>query len=322
MSSRVTAEPGSGLPCSGARKAGPNQNRGQVFHVPARVTAPGLAGEVCRFRTGPSTWVVSTVSRIYRESMSRPPRIEVANGIYHVVARGNERRLIFVDDIDRERFLELLGGVAERYRWLVLSYCLMGNHYHVLVQTIGPNLARGMRQLNGVYAQWFNRRHVRVGHLFEGRYKAVLVQEGEHFERALRYVVRNPVRAGLTRCVDEWRWTSHGAMVGAAREGVVPVVEVLSAPGAGSAQRSPPIRNDREHRSRSAGRASPAHRGRRLVRRCPALSGSSVSRVPARVRRAAPTALAAISSRVVTTSPPCSTPMRSTDTACGRLRPT
>ncbi len=159
--------------------------------------------------------------------MSRPPRIEVANGIYHVVARGNERRLIFVDDIDRERFLELLGGVAERYRWLVLSYCLMGNHYHVLVQTIGPNLARGMRQLNGVYAQWFNRRHVRVGHLFEGRYKAVLVQEGEHFERALRYVVRNPVRAGLTLCVHEWRWTSHGAMVGAAREGVVPVVEVL-----------------------------------------------------------------------------------------------
>ena len=186
---------------------------------------PGLAGEVCRVRTGSSTWVVSTVSRVYRESMSRPPRIEVANGIYHVVARGNERRLIFVDDIDRERFLELLGGVAERYRWLVLSYCLMGNHYHVLVQTIGPNLARGMRQLNGVYAQWFNRRHVRVGHLFEGRYKAVLVQEGEHFERALRYVVRNPVRAGLTRCVDEWRWTSHGAMVGAAREGVVPVAE-------------------------------------------------------------------------------------------------
>ena len=171
--------------------------------------------------------------------MSRPPRIEVANGIYHVVARGNERRLIFVDDIDRERFLELLGGVAERYRWLVLSYCLMGNHYHVLVLTIDPNLARGMRQLNGVYAQWFNRRHVRVGHLFEGRYKAVLVQRGEHFERALRYVVRNPVRAGLTRSVDEWRWTSHRATVGAAREGVVAVADVhwLLGPDPQSARR-------------------------------------------------------------------------------------
>jgi putative transposase len=106
----------------------------------------------------------------------RPPRIEQAGGVFHVVARGNERALVFRDDRDRERFLEILGGVAGRYRWRVLAYCLMGNHFHLLVMTLEPTLARGMRQLKGVYAQWFNRRHRRVGHLFQGRYKAVTVQ--------------------------------------------------------------------------------------------------------------------------------------------------
>jgi REP element-mobilizing transposase RayT len=87
--------------------------------------------------------------------MARPPRIEVVGGVYHVVARGNERRAVFRSDRDRERFLELLDQVVERYRWRVLCYCLMGNHYHLLVATPEANLARGMRQLNGVYAQWF-----------------------------------------------------------------------------------------------------------------------------------------------------------------------
>ena len=98
----------------------------------------------------------------------RPPRIELAGGVFHVVARGNERALVFRDDRDRERFLEILGGVAVRYRWRVLAYCLMGNHFHLLVMTLEPMLALGMRQVNGVYAQWFNRRHRWVGHLFQG----------------------------------------------------------------------------------------------------------------------------------------------------------
>lgn len=129
--------------------------------------------------------------------MARPPRLEIANGIYHVVARGNERAAIFWDDTDRGRFLELLAHVVHRYQWRVLAYCLMGNHYHLLVQTPEPNFARGMRQLNGVYAQRFNRRHGRVGHLLQGRYGARLVQEDGHLLAAVRYIVRNPVRAGL-----------------------------------------------------------------------------------------------------------------------------
>lgn len=164
--------------------------------------------------------------------MSRPPRIEIANGVYHVVARGNERRPVFRDDVDRSRFLEVLGNVMARFRWRVLCFCLMSNHYHLLVLTVEPNLARGMRQLNGVYAQWFNRRHERVGHLFSGRYKAVLVQRERHLPAAVRYIVRNPVRAQLVRRVDEWRWSSHGATVGNGVASVVSVGELLALLGA------------------------------------------------------------------------------------------
>lgn len=129
-------------------------------------------------------------------------------------ARGNERSPIYCDDGDRHRFLELLAHVRERYRWRILAYCLMTNHYHLLVQTPEPHLARGMRQLNGVYAQWFNRRHRRVGHLFQGRYGARLMQADEHLLAAVRYIVRNPVRAGLCRDPEEWRWSSHRATLG------------------------------------------------------------------------------------------------------------
>jgi len=108
--------------------------------------------------------------------MARPLRLEFPGGIYHVTARGNERRWIFRDDADRLAFLDVLARVLDRFGWLCLAYCLMGNHYHLLVETPRPNLARGMRQLNGVYAQRFNRRHNRVGHLTQGRYGAVLVE--------------------------------------------------------------------------------------------------------------------------------------------------
>ncbi|RDI73880.1 Transposase IS200 like [Gaiella occulta] len=142
--------------------------------------------------------------------------------------RGNERALVFRDDRDRERFLEILGEVAVRYRWRVLAYCLMGNHFHLLVMTLEPTLARGMRQLNGVYAQWFNRRHRRVGHLFQGRYKAVSVQTDAHLRRTVRYVVRNPIRARLSSRPQQWRWTSHHATVGSAAAGIVAVDELLA----------------------------------------------------------------------------------------------
>jgi REP element-mobilizing transposase RayT len=136
------------------------------------------------------------------------------DGIYHVVARGNERSAIFRDEADRRHFLELVAAVRERYHWRIFSYCLMSNHYHLLAQTPEPNLSRGMRQLNGVHAQSFNRRHARVGHLLQGRYSARLVQADEHLLAAARYIVRNPVRARLCRHPSDWRWSSHRATLG------------------------------------------------------------------------------------------------------------
>jgi REP element-mobilizing transposase RayT len=146
--------------------------------------------------------------------VARPLRLEVPDGIYHLTARGSERGAIFRDDTDRRVFLELVDDLRERYFWRVLAYCLMGNHYHLLAQTPTPNLAQGMRQLNGVYAQAFNRRHDRAGHLLEGRYDSRLVQADEHLLAAMRYIVRNPVRAGFCREASEWRWSSHRATLG------------------------------------------------------------------------------------------------------------
>ena len=160
--------------------------------------------------------------------MARPLRLEVANGIYHVVSRGNERGAIFRDDADRCRFLELLGQVGNRYHWRILAYCLMRNHYHLLVQTPEPNLARCMRQLNGVYAQWFNRRHARVGHLLQGRYGARLVQADEHLLSVVRYIVRNPVAACLCENPSAWRFSSHRATLGEEPPGYLDTRRLLS----------------------------------------------------------------------------------------------
>ena len=160
--------------------------------------------------------------------MARPLRLEVPNGIYHVTSRGNERAAIFRDDPDRLRFLELVADLREGYSWRVLAYCLMGNHYHLLAQTPEPNLSQGMRQLNGVYAQSFNRRHDRVGHLLEGRYRARLVKSDEHLFAATRYIVRNPIRAGFCRHPGEWRWSSHCAALGLEPPRFLDVTALLS----------------------------------------------------------------------------------------------
>jgi REP element-mobilizing transposase RayT len=162
------------------------------------------------------------------ESIARAPRIEVENGIYHVVARGNERRVIYRDAADRERFLEILTLTADRYCWLALAYCLMHNHYHLLVETPKANLARGMRQLNGVYAQSFNRRHGRNGHLFQGRYGARLVQADEHLLGVVRYIVRNPLRAGICTRLDDWPWSSHASTIGERTAGFLASERLLS----------------------------------------------------------------------------------------------
>jgi REP element-mobilizing transposase RayT len=148
--------------------------------------------------------------------MARPLRIEFPGALYHVTSRGNARAPIFQEDEDRRLLLRVLGSVVERYRWLCHAYCLMTNHYHVLVETPEANLSRGMRQLNGLYTQRFNRAHERVGHLLQGRFGAVLVEREAHLLELARYVVLNPVRAGLVDSPEAYPWSSLRATLGLA----------------------------------------------------------------------------------------------------------
>ena len=147
--------------------------------------------------------------------MARPLRIELAGGLYHVTSRGDGREDIFLDDADRQAWLDIFGQVCRRFNWRCHAWCLMGNHYHLVVETAEGNLARGMRQLNGVYTQAFNRAHQRVGHVFQGRYKAIIVEKDSYLLELARYVVLNPVRAGMVRDVADWPWSSYRSMTGA-----------------------------------------------------------------------------------------------------------
>jgi putative transposase len=146
--------------------------------------------------------------------MARPLRIEYPGAVYHITSRGNEKKPVYKDDRDREIFLSTLDKVNKRYNWLCHAYCLMDNHFHLLVETLEGNLSLGVRQLNGVYTQTFNKRHGRVGHLFQGRYKAIVIQKDSHLLEVCRYVVLNPVRAGLVEDPGQWRWSSYGATAG------------------------------------------------------------------------------------------------------------
>lgn len=146
--------------------------------------------------------------------MARPLRIELAGGLYHVTSRGDRREAIFRDDQDRRNWLTLLGEVCARFNWRCHAYCEMTNHYHFVVETPEANLSKGMRQLNGVYTQQFNRRHGLVGHLFQGRFKAILVERDAYLLELSRYVVLNPVRAAMVPEASAWAWSSYRAMVG------------------------------------------------------------------------------------------------------------
>jgi REP element-mobilizing transposase RayT len=146
--------------------------------------------------------------------MSRPLRLDHAGALWHVTSRGNERREVFLDDEDRREFLRLLGRSVELFGWKLHAWVLMSNHYHLFVGTPEATLSRGMRQLNGDFAQHFNRRHGRDGHVFQGRFKAILVQRDAHLLEVARYVVRNPVRAGMVASPGDWPWSSYRATAG------------------------------------------------------------------------------------------------------------
>ncbi len=148
--------------------------------------------------------------------MARPLRLEFAGALYHVTSRGDRREDIYLDDADRRNYLSVLSEVCDRFNWVVHAYCLMSNHYHLLIETPDSNLAMGMRQLNGVYTQRFNRRHARVGHVFQGRYKAIIVQKDSYLLELARYIVLNPVRARMVRRAQDWPWSSYRATAGLA----------------------------------------------------------------------------------------------------------
>lgn len=146
--------------------------------------------------------------------MARPLRISFPGALYHVTARGNAQQPIVRDDVDRSRFVERLAETSERHHVRCYAWVLMGNHYHLLVETPEANVSAAVHHLNGVYSQAFNRRHARVGHLFQGRFKSIVVERRVHLLELCRYVVLNPVRAGLVAHPSEWRWSSYRATVG------------------------------------------------------------------------------------------------------------
>ncbi len=158
--------------------------------------------------------------------MARPLRIEFPGAVYHVTARGDRREDIFVDDQDRRALLEVVAQALSRFDAEALTYCLMGNHYHFVLHTRQANLSLLMRHINGVYTQTYNRRHRKTGHLFQGRFKAILVDRDAYLLEVCRYVDLNPVRARMVREPGAWSWSSYRAHVGDA-----PIPEWLDTPG-------------------------------------------------------------------------------------------
>lgn len=146
--------------------------------------------------------------------MARPLRIEYPGAIYHVTARGNARQPIFQDDKDRQRFLGILGDVVIRFNWICHAFCLMTNHYHLIIETVEANLSAGMRQVNGIYTQYINHRHHSTGHVFQGRFKAILVDKEAYLLELCRYIVLNPVRASMVEEPGSYQWSSYKATMG------------------------------------------------------------------------------------------------------------
>jgi REP element-mobilizing transposase RayT len=141
-------------------------------------------------------------------------REEVEGGVFHVYARGNEKRVIFADDVDRRAYLRMLRSAVEDHGWRLLAYCLMENHVHLLIETPRANLGAGMQWLHGTYAGCFNKRHDRSGHLFQGRYGAKRIKTDAQLWATVAYIAMNPVEAELCRLPEDWPWSSHPMALG------------------------------------------------------------------------------------------------------------
>ncbi|OGP99623.1 MAG: hypothetical protein A2026_02525 [Deltaproteobacteria bacterium RBG_19FT_COMBO_46_12] len=149
--------------------------------------------------------------------MARPLRLEYPGAFYHVLNRGNNLEYLFRNERDREKFLALLGKAKDRFSLVIHTYCLMDNHYHLLLETKEPNLSQAIQWLNVSYATYFNRRYRRPGHLFQGRFKAILIEADEYLRPLSRYIHLNPVRAKLVPTPDLYFWSSYRALIGKTR---------------------------------------------------------------------------------------------------------
>ena len=146
--------------------------------------------------------------------MARPLRINYSGAFYHVTSRGNERKNIFKSKRDREKFFEYLGSATQRYDAVIHVFCLMDNHFHLLIETPSGNLPQIMRHINGAYTTYFNVKRARSGHLFQGRYKAILVEIDEYAKELSRYIHLNPVRAKMVKTPEEYEWSSYQFYIG------------------------------------------------------------------------------------------------------------
>ena len=146
--------------------------------------------------------------------MPRPLRVEYPDAYYHVINRGNYQEKIYLNDLDKEKFIEYLEKAAERFSVIFHGYCLMSNHYHLLIQTPDSNLSRAMQWINVSYATYFNRKRDRHGHLFQGRFKAILIDADEYLKHLSRYIHLNPVRAKMVSAPSDYQWSSYRAFIG------------------------------------------------------------------------------------------------------------
>jgi len=146
--------------------------------------------------------------------MARQLRIEIAGGLYHIMSRGNAKAPIFLDDADRIKFIDRLATTVDTFRWRCYAYCLMSNHYHLLIETPEANLSAGVHLLNGTYTQSFNRKWSRTGHVFQGRFKSIIVEKESYLLELSRYIVLNPVRSGIVRSPEDYQWSSYKANAG------------------------------------------------------------------------------------------------------------
>jgi len=152
--------------------------------------------------------------------MSRQARIRIPDGVYHVTTHGDGDMMVFDGPSDKWRLLDLLADTAKELDWAMYAWCVMGNHYHFLLKTPDDNLSEGMHHINMSYGEWYNKSRGRHGHVFQDRFFSILITEDSHLLEASRYVVLNPLRAGLVTTPQEWRWSSYGTAVLGAPSGV------------------------------------------------------------------------------------------------------